>query len=287
MSDYDDERPRRQSLMEQRLRKARGEEVDDTYDTYDTYDDDDDAPRSFGGGYDSGGYGRSGGGCATAVLYLALGALVALLVGWLLIDQVAGGLGRLLQPPPIAQLLATPTPEVITGAAVVQRIQQLSRLETSSYTIQTVIEVKQSQGNPIFDFFAGDALLLIAHGTVTAGVDLSTLQPDAVTVSADGRQISLRLPPAQILGTTLDNSRTRVYSRDRGWFAPENPNLESLARQEAEAQILQAACDDGILGKATTAAEASLRQFLGLVDDAEVVVITAPPAQCAAPQPAT
>lgn len=284
MSDYDERPRRRESMMEQRLRKARGEEIEDNLDAVGGYDDDYDAPRSFGGGYSSGGYGPAGGGCARAALYLILGALASLLVGAFLLNQVAGGLGRIFQPPSINQLIATPTPQIISGAAVVQRIQQLSRLETSAYTVQTVIEVTQSQGNPIFDFFAGDALLLIAHGTVTAGVDLGTLQPEDVTVAADGSQITLRLPPAQIFDTTLDNSRTRVYSRDRGWFAPENANLESLARQEAEAQILRAACDDGILTKATDEAETSLRQFLGLVDDTQVVVIAAPPAACAAPE---
>lgn len=288
MSDYDDERRRRrESLMQQRLRKARGEEVDDDLSALDAYDDDD-APRSFGGGYGGygparGGYGPPGGGCAQATLYLVAGALIALLIGAIFFSQALGGLGRIFQPPPIAEILATPTPEVISGAAVVQRIQQLSRLETSSYTVQTVIEVNQSQGNPIFDFFAGDALLLIAHGTVTAGVDLSTIAPEAVEVAADGSRITLRLPPAEIFVTDLDNTRTRVYSRDRGWFAPSNANLESLARQEAEAKILQAACEDGILSKATSGAETALREFLGLVDDAEVVVITSTPAACAAP----
>lgn len=287
MSDYDDERRRgRESLMQQRLRKARGEEIDDDLDQVGAYDDDD-APRAFGGGY---GAPRrppapAGGGCAQATLYLVLGGLVAMLAAGFFLDRTLGGLGRIFQPPAIAEILITPTPEIISGAAVVRRVQELSRLETASYTIETVIEVNQSQGNPIFDFFAGDALLLIAHGTVVAGVDLGALTPESVTVAPDGSTITLRLPPAELFSTSLDNSRTRVYSRDRGWFAPANANLESLARQEAEAQILRAACEDGIMAKATAEAEASLRQFLGLVDEAEIVVIPAPPQACAAPAP--
>lgn len=285
MSNYDDERARRrENLMEQRLRKARGEEIDDDLDRVGAYDDDD-RPRGLGGGYGAprGSYGGSGGGCAQAVLYVVVGGLIALLIAGLFLNQTLGGLGRIFQPPAISEILITPTPEIISGAAVVRRVQELSKLETSSYTIETVIEVNQSQGNPIFDFFAGDALLLIAHGTVVAGIDLGTLTPDAVTVAPDGSTITLRLPPAQVFSTSLDNSRTRVYSRDRGWFAPENANLETLARQEAEAQILRSACEDGIMTKATAQAEESLRQFLGLVDDAEIVVVAAPPAVCAPP----
>jgi hypothetical protein len=281
---YDDERPRgREPLMERRLRRARGEEVDEEVDDYGGYDDE--PRRALPGGYGPPrpAYGSSSPGCAQAGMVFTLGVLALLLLGGFVIYRAIGGVGSALQPPPIAQILATPTPEIISGAAVVQRVRQLSRLETSSYTVETVIEVNQSQGNPIFDFFAGDALLLIAHGTVVAGVDLGALAPDAVAVSPDGRTVTLRLPPAQVFSTSLDNSRTRVYSRDRGWFAPENPNLESLARQEAEARILQSACEDGILSKATAQAETALRQFLGLLDDVEVVIVPAAPAGCAAP----
>ena len=288
MSDYDDDgRPRRENLMQQRLRKARGEEVDEEVSVPDRYDDDDDAPRGLGGGYSPAP--RSyrpapGGGCAQATLYLVLGGLIVLLLGVLLVNQTLGGFGRLLTPPPIAQIFATPTPEIITGAAVVQRIQQLSRLETASYTVQTVIDVSQSSNIPIIgDFLAGDELLLIAHGTVVAGVDLGALPSDAVSVAPDGSTITLRLPPAQIFSASLDSQKTRVYSRERGVFAPDNKDLETQARQVAEAEILKAACEDGVLSKATLQAEAALRQLLSVVDEAEIVVIPAVPAACVAP----
>jgi len=288
MSDYDDERPPpRENLMQQRLRKARGEEVDEEVSVPSRYDDDDDAPRGLGGGYSP--VPRShrpapGGGCARATLYLVLGGLIALLLGGLALNQTLGGFGRLLTPPPIAQIFATPTPEIITGAAVVQRIQQLSRLETASYTVQTVIDVSQSSNIPIIgDFLAGDELLLIAHGTVVAGVDLGALPSDAVSVAPDGSTITLRLPPAQIFSASLDSQKTRVYSRERGVFAPDNKDLETQARQVAEAEILKAACEDGVLSKATLQAEAALRQLLSVVDEAEIVVISAVPAACTAP----
>lgn len=285
--DDEDERPRRENLMQQRLRKARGEEVEEDLLPVGRYDDDEDERPRMLGGYAPGRRSYSppaGGGCARSVLYLVLGGLIALLLGGLFLNQAFGGLGRLLSPPPIAEILATPTPEVISGAAVVERIQQLSRLETASYTVQTVIDVSQGSNIPVIgEFLAGDTLLLIAVGRVEAGIDLGTLTPDAVTVSPDGGTITVRLPPAQVFSTALDSEKTRVYSRERGILAPENKDLETLARQQAEAQILQAACEDGVLSRATQQAEVALRQFLSLVDEAEVVVIPAPPGACVAP----
>ncbi|MEF3273495.1 MAG: DUF4230 domain-containing protein [Chloroflexus sp.] len=184
--------------------------------------------------------------------------------------------------PNLQVIVQTPTPQIISGAAVVRRIQQLSRLETSKYTIERVIDIRQGSNIPIIgDWLASDAILLIGHGTVVVGVDLSRLTPDAVTVSPDGQQITVRLPPVQVFSATLDNAKTRVYSRDRGLLAPENPNLETLARQVAEQQILQAACEDGIMEQGTRNAELALRQFLGLIDGVTVEVITSPPEPCA------
>ena len=47
--------------------------------------------------------------------------------------------------------------------------------------------------------------------------------------------------------TSLDNAKTRVYSRDTGLFSSPDPNLEGEVRAEAERQMQQAALDDGIL----------------------------------------
>jgi hypothetical protein len=171
-----------------------------------------------------------------------------------------------------------------SGAAVVRRIQDLSKLETAQYTIEQVIDVRQDSNIPLIgNFVAGDALLLIAHGTVVAGVDLSELDADAVTISPDGRTITLRLPPVQIFDWHLDSSKTRVYSRDRGLLAPDNKDLETQARMEAERQILQAACEDGVMSRATDAAAVSLQKFLSLLDYDEVVVIPSAPGACVAP----
>lgn len=289
---YAEQRRRRENIMQQRLRKSRGEEVEEDLDAG-PYDDDDDVPRTFGrsGGPRLAPPPRGGGGCATGVLYLVLGGLATLLIVVFLFNQTLGGIGSLFSGVPnLATIIVTPTPVIQSGAAVVRRIQQLSRLETSSYTVEQVIDVSQGSSIPIIgDFVAGDTLLLIAHGTVVAGVDLGQLDADAVTVSPDGRTITLRLPPVQVFSSALDSSKTRVYSRNRGLFAPENKDLETQARQRAEQQILQAACEDGIMSRATEQAEQSLRQFLSLLDYDEVVVVPSTPAACAppagAPQP--
>jgi Protein of unknown function (DUF4230) len=147
----------------------------------------------------------------------------------------------------------------VSQPAVVDRIQQLQRLETVVYTMDKV--VSGAKENPIFpDFLAGDRLLLLVHGEVVAGIDLSTLKPGDVRL--DGRQIHLHLPQAQVFSTRLDSAKTRVYSRQTGLLVPTDPNLESQVRQEAERQLLEAALADGVLRTAQQNASSTITSLL-------------------------
>ncbi len=60
----------------------------------------------------------------------------------------------------------------VSSTAVVEKIRQLSRLETVVYSLDKIVEGdRQSAYFP--DFLVGDKLLMVAHGEVIAGVDLS------------------------------------------------------------------------------------------------------------------
>lgn len=142
---------------------------------------------------------------------------------------------------------------------VVRQIQKLQRLETVSYTMDKIIS--GGHDNPLLPkFLVSDRLLLMVHGEVIAGVDLGKLQAGDVALS--NRNISVRLPQAEILVTRLDNDKTRVYSRDTGLFSSPDPNLETQVRQEAERQLQQAALQDGILKSADENARNSVQSIL-------------------------
>lgn len=147
----------------------------------------------------------------------------------------------------------------VSQPAVVNRIQQLQRLETVVYTMDKIVSGEKE--NAILpNFLAGDRLLMVVHGEVIAGVDFSTLKSGDVEVS--GKRVRLHLPDGQVFTTRLDNARTRVYSRETGWLVPVDPNLESQVRQEAERQLQQAALLDGILKTARMNARATLTSLL-------------------------
>jgi len=189
------------------------------------------------------------------VVWLLAGALFSLAVVTLLVWLVTGaGLMRL-----IASLRGGGTFIQASQPTVVRQIQQLQRLETVRYTMDKIISGERDSVY-LPKFLVSDRLLLVVHGEVIGGVDLSKLQSHDVSVR--GRTVTVHLPSPEILVTRVDNAKTRVYSRDTGLFSSPDPNLESEVREEAEHQLQQAAEQDGILKTAGENARSALTTIL-------------------------
>ena len=142
---------------------------------------------------------------------------------------------------------------------VVRQIQQLQRLETVSYTMDKIISGEHANAY-LPKFLAGDRLLLVVHGEVVAGINLAGLQPGDDLIQA--QKATIHLPSAEVFSTRIDNTKTRVYSRDTGLFSSPDPNLESEVREEAERQLRLAALQDGILKTAGDNARSTITGML-------------------------
>lgn len=156
-------------------------------------------------------------------------------------------------------------------AAIIKQIETLSRFETASFSVDKIIEISTNY-DKLRDLLFGDKILLVAHGKVIAGMDLSTMKPD--NFSGSGKTIIIKLPAPQILETILDNNSTRVYDRDRGLLTKGDLNLEATARQKAEGEIRQAACDGGILDEANKSAILQLTLLFKTAGFENVSIIT-------------
>jgi hypothetical protein len=160
----------------------------------------------------------------------------------------------------VARLLH-PTPTIIPDpVTIIHEVRSLARLETIQYSVEKVITAETRQGP--FGFLFGDRLLLVAHGSVIAGVDLAEITESDISVDEQG-VVTLRLPPAEIFIAALDNEKTYVYDREVGFLRRGDVELESAARLAAEKEILEAALSDGILEQAQVNAEAYLDRLLG------------------------
>lgn len=212
------------------------------------------------------------------VIMLACG-IIAVVGGYQLVNQ-SKVLRPVIQLP--EHLFPQPTPTIYPSAVtIIEQVQMLGRLETVSYHIEKVVTAESGQG-PL-GFLLGDRLLLIARGTVIAGVDLQEVGPGDVLVTDDGT-IYFRLPKARVFVATLDNQRTEVYDRRTGLVGM-NPQLETAARQQAEQLILEAAEEYGILEKADENARLVMRSLLNALRLEHVIFVAVLPTATPAPTP--
>ena len=168
--------------------------------------------------------------------------------------------------------LLHPSPTVLPDpVTIIHEVRSLARLETIEYTVEKVITAEIGQD---LAFLFGDRLLFIAYGRVVAGVDLSKLTQNDLYMQ--NGVLHVRLPGTEVFVATLDNEKSYVYDRDQGLLTRGDANLETKARQVAEAEILRSAIEDGILDQAYTNAENYLESLLRNLGYQEIVFERSP-----------
>jgi hypothetical protein len=162
---------------------------------------------------------------------------------------------------PVVGPLLEPTDEPVI---VVQRVKRLNELATAEMTAQVVVTEEREDARIFFQrvprFLVGEEVLLIVGGEVEAGIDLDELGEDDVRV--EDKKVTLNLPEARLLDTTLDEEKTRLYVLQRGVLTRGDYSLVEEARRSAIDEIEKAAQEADLVEKAQDNAEGSIREFL-------------------------
>jgi uncharacterized protein DUF4230 len=164
------------------------------------------------------------------------------------------------------------TPSVVTA------VRDLARLETVEYHVERVIDLRDRQSLLFGLIGTQDAILFVAVGQVTAGVDLSELTEGDVVVDRTQGIASVMLPAARVLSTRLDNDNSWVYSRSTDVLAQRKEDLETRARQAAERTLEDDAVASGILDRARTNAEQTVAALVRSLGYTNVTVSSHAPA---------
>jgi hypothetical protein len=163
-----------------------------------------------------------------------------------------------------------PTPTILPDpVTVVHDVRSLARLETIQYTVEKVVTA--DSGREFLKVLFGDRLLLVAHGVVIAGVDLTELAAEDLWVEKG--VLHVRLPEAKVFIATLDNDKSYIYDRQIGWLTRGEVDLETEARRVAEEEIEKAAIEDGILELAQVNAEDFMSRMLRQLGFPEVIFV--------------
>ena len=170
--------------------------------------------------------------------------------------------------PILGPLLEEKPARTTMGPVVVEGVRELDQLATVRWT-ESVPVTRQSGGDVLDRLFSGEEVLVIATGEVEAGVDLSEIGKEDVRVEGD--TVTMRLPEPEILSSSLDEEKTRVYDRDFSLLnvRPDDDLVEE-ARLRAIEKVEETARENGILQTAEANAEDSIRAFVTTLDFREV-----------------
>ena len=199
--------------------------------------------------------------------------LLVLLSIWRTGDRALNFMGNLFKLQPVE-------PKIENSSTIVQQIKDIQELATTKQTMETIVPV--SADRKLGDIpVATTRLLYIARGEIKAGVDLNELKVADIKVNNNSVEISL--PPAKILDSKIDVNRSRVYDYDRGFLnlGPDvAPQLQTLAQRKTLVEIVNTACNEGILEEANDKAKQTIGQLL-VNTGYKVKVKTRSPESCA------
>ena len=154
-------------------------------------------------------------------------------------------------------------------ALIVTRIQTLGELTTACYYDEMVLTRSKPGalsslplGPLARDSFTKDAddhLVLIAKGTVRAGIDLRDMGPDDIRFSGD--TVFVRLPAPQYLDVIVNPTDFEVFAESGKWTHEEVTALQNTARQrllmEADHSALKTKAYEGAMEAVTDLLAAS------------------------------
>ncbi|WP_433253223.1 DUF4230 domain-containing protein [Streptosporangium sp. CA-135522] len=160
---------------------------------------------------------------------------------------------------------------------LLQSIHNLSRFEAATGNFQVVVDLEKDAAF-LPDAVKGSRTLFVGAGGVDAYVDFGGLGTGALTVSPDRKQVTVRLPRAQLEKPNLDNKRSYVYAQQRGLFDRVEDFLSSSPADQqelyvlAEKKIAEAAQASDLRNRADQNTKAMLQGMLATLGFEKVTV---------------
>lgn len=158
----------------------------------------------------------------------------------------------------INSLKPTPPISTISREGVIKEIQQLSRLQSVAFSVDTIITANKT-GTWQKLWQDEQKGLFIARGRVLAGIDLSNIRPEMVQVThqtptnsnSPHTTITITLPPSEVFEVFLDD--IHIYDWQTGLFGiiDNDPEVFAQAQATAKDEVLNKACAGDIMALAS------------------------------------
>jgi hypothetical protein len=204
-------------------------------------------------------------------LAITIGVIFALIIGLKSVDLW----------PKFHNPFATQTTDR-SGPVLLKSIQDLSRYVAAQGSFEVIIDVKEDR-RFIPDFLVNQRTLFVGAGTVDAYVDFASVTQGAITVSADGKSVEVKLPAPVLDKPNLDHNRSYVFAEDKGIVNKftdlfnDDPNRQQQLYQLAEQRIAQSARDSELQARAQRNTDAMLKSLMHSLGFETVTVTFAAP----------
>ena len=166
---------------------------------------------------------------------------------------------------------------------VLQSIESIGEYRASSANLQLVVDLEKDT-RFVPSFIKGDRTLFVAAGNVDAGVDLGSLDPDAIEVDEGRRSVRVTLPAPRLYDPEVDLDRSYLVSRERGvldrigGFLTDNGDQRDVLLLAEDRLSEAAAADPRVLEQARTNTRAMLTALLGSLGFTDIEIVFADPA---------
>ena len=164
------------------------------------------------------------------------------------------------------------SPQIKDPNLIVKQINGVSELTNTVFVMDAIVPT--SSHRKIGKWVIGEtSLLYIARGEVRAGLDLSKITSQHITINEN--KITIQLPTPEILDSKIDVNKSQVYDYNRGFLnlGPDNaPELQTEAQRQTLSMIKQTACEQEILHQANEKGIMVVRKLMETAGYETVVV---------------
>lgn len=170
---------------------------------------------------------------------------------------------------------------VLKQSAVLSKIRELNHLQSTAFYLDSIIR-SEKQGNWFALWQDSQKGIFVVKGSVKAGLDLNKIRAQDVSVLND--VVIINLPSVEVLSVELKH--IEVYDIRTGTLnlRPADMRVLETVQKEAKKQILQQACQNGLLEHAQESSRQQLQQLFALANIQVSLYSPAAKAQCVMPK---
>ncbi|WP_299759024.1 DUF4230 domain-containing protein [uncultured Pontibacter sp.] len=158
-------------------------------------------------------------------------------------------------------------PEVVINFnTVLTSVEDLGRMELVRYNFKDVVEYEKR----VSRWVPNSKIVLIVAGEAVGCVDFTKITQADIQFQGDSL-VQVALPEPEICYYKIDQSKTKVFSKENTYF--QDADLVQESYKYAEANVKKAALNSGILDQTKINAEKILRPILEEVTGRRVVLV--------------